>query len=466
MLFSSSVFLFLFLPVVLLVYYLPLRRWRQGQNVFLLLASLGFYAWGEPWFVLVMLGSILANYGFGLWVDACKRAGRTCVPPLVAALTVNLGILFVFKYLTFTMGILNRLGAAFVIPGIELPIGISFFTFQALSYVLDVHRDRGEVQRSPLKVGLYISFFPQLIAGPIVKYETVAQQIDHRKEIWADFSAGCSRFIVGLGKKVLLSNQLAVVADRAFGQGDGLSASFAWLGALCYTLQIYYDFSGYSDMAIGLGKMFGFEFLENFNYPYISRTVTEFWRRWHISLSSWFRDYVYIPLGGSRVSSRARHIFNLFVVWLLTGIWHGANWTFILWGLMYFVVLTIEKMSGRDKKPLPLSRVYTLIIVVVGWTIFRSDNLPLALKYIGNMFGVGCAGFTDASCALYLKEYGVYLAAAILACIPWGQVLAKKVDRSKPWVQTGIHLAAFVVFALAVTYMVKGTYNPFIYFTF
>lgn len=349
MLFSSSVFLFLFLPVVLLVYYLPLRRWRQGQNVFLLLASLGFYAWGEPWFVLVMLGSILANYGFGLWVDACKRAGRTCAPPLVTALAVNLGILFVFKYLTFTLGILNRLGAAFVIPGIELPIGISFFTFQALSYVLDVHRDRGEVQRSPLKVGLYISFFPQLIAGPIVKYETVAQQIDHRKEIWADFSAGCSRFIVGLGKKVLLSNQLAVVADRAFGQGDGLSASFAWLGALCYTLQIYYDFSGYSDMAIGLGKMFGFHFLENFNYPYISRSITEFWRRWHISLSTWFRDYVYFPLGGSRVNSKAKHIRNLFVVWLLTGVWHGANWTFLAWGLFYFVLLVLEKYGGLGR---------------------------------------------------------------------------------------------------------------------
>ena len=278
MLFSSSVFLFLFLPVVLLVYYLPLRRWRQGQNVFLLLASLGFYAWGEPWFVLVMLGSILANYGFGLWVDACKRAGRTCAPPLVAALAVNLGILFVFKYLTFTLGILNRLGAAFVIPGIELPIGISFFTFQALSYVLDVHRDRGEVQRSPLKVGLYISFFPQLIAGPIVKYETVAQQIDHRKEIWADFSAGCSRFIVGLGKKVLLSNQLAVVADRAFGQGDGLSASFAWLGALCYTLQIYYDFSGYSDMAIGLGKQKGAESIHHQSPAIMHELVEEYGR--------------------------------------------------------------------------------------------------------------------------------------------------------------------------------------------
>ena len=380
MLFSSSVFLFLFLPVVLLVYYLPLRRWRQGQNVFLLLASLGFYAWGEPWFVLVMLGSILANYGFGLWVDACKRAGRTCVPPLVAALTVNLGILFVFKYLTFTMGILNRLGAAFVIPGIELPIGISFFTFQALSYVLDVHRDRGEVQRSPLKVGLYISFFPQLIAGPIVKYETVAQQIDHRKETWTDFSAGCSRFIVGLGKKVLLSNQLAVVADRAFGLGDGLSASFAWLGALCYTLQIYYDFSGYSDMAIGLGKMFGFHFLENFNYPYISRSITEFWRRWHISLSTWFRDYVYFPLGGSRVDSRAKHIRNLFVVWLLTGIWHGANWTFLAWGLFYFVLLVLEKYGHLGRGwPVWAKWLFTFLMVNFAWVLFRADSLAAAL---------------------------------------------------------------------------------------
>ena len=317
-------------------------------------------------------------------------------------------------------------------------------------------------------MGLYIALFPQLIAGPIVRYETVAWQIGHRQETLHGFYEGILRFIYGFGKKILLANTLALGADACFGAIAERNLSFgaAWLGAIFYSLQILFDFSGYSDMAIGLGKMFGFEFLENFNYPYISRTVTEFWRRWHISLSSWFRDYVYIPLGGSRVSSRARHIFNLFVVGLLTGIWHGANWTFILWGLMYFVVLTIEKMSGRDKKPLPLSRVYTLIIVVVGWTIFRSDNLPLALKYIGNMFGVGCAGFTDASCALYLKEYGVYLAAAILACIPWGQVLAKKVDRSKPWVQTGIHLAAFVVFALAVTYMVKGTYNPFIYFTF
>ena len=348
MLFSSSVFLFLFLPLVLLIYYLPLRRWRQGQNGFLLLASLGFYAWGEPWFVLVMIASILANYGFGLWVDACKRAGRSCRPPIVAAVTANLGILFVFKYLTFTLGILNSLGAHFVIPGIELPIGISFFTFQALSYVLDVHRGRGQVQKSPLKVGLYISFFPQLIAGPIVKYETVAQQIDHRKETWTDFSAGCSRFIVGLGKKVLIANQVAVVADRAFGMGDtGLTAGFAWLGAICYTLQIYYDFSGYSDMAIGLGKMFGFHFLENFNYPYISKSITEFWRRWHISLSSWFRDYLYIPLGGSRRGT-ARKYVNVLIVFAVSGLWHGAAMTFVVWG----VLNGLYQVAGALTQPL------------------------------------------------------------------------------------------------------------------
>ena len=291
MLFSSSVFLFLFLPLVLLIYYGPLRKFRQGQNVFLLLASLGFYAWGEPWFVLVMIGSILANYCFGLWVDHNKRRGRSCRAPILLVVLANLGILFVFKYLMFTLSILNGLGAHFVIPVIELPICISFFTFQALSYVLDVHRDRGQVQRSPLKVGLYISFFPQLIAGPIVKYETVAHQIDHRKENWEDFSAGCARFVVGLGKKVLLSNQLALIADRAYGMaGDGLTTSFAWLGAVAYILQLYNDFSGYSDMAIGLGRMFGLHFLENFNYPFVANSMADLWRRWHISLATWFRD--------------------------------------------------------------------------------------------------------------------------------------------------------------------------------
>ena len=464
MLFSSSVFLFLFLPVVLLVYYLPLRRWRQGQNVFLLLASLGFYAWGEPWFVLVMLGSILANYGFGLWVDACKRAGRTCVPPLVAALTVNLGILFVFKYLTFTMGILNRLGAAFVIPGIELPIGISFFTFQALSYVLDVHRDRGEVQRSPLKVGLYISFFPQLIAGPIVKYETVAQQIDHRKEIWADFSAGCSRFIVGLGKKVLLSNQLAVVADRAFGQGDGLSASFAWLGALCYTLQIYYDFSGYSDMAIGLGRIFGFRFNENFDHPYCADSVGTFWRRWHMSLTSWFRDYLYIPLGGNR-GGTARTIRNLLIVWFCTGFWHGASWNFILWGLYFAAWLILERYVLRgvlEKTPAILKHLYTLIVVFVGWGLFAMVDLGVCGDYLAACFG-GAPLWSGAD-LFRLRSYAVTLAVLVLASTALGQRLWAKLPRQAEQLATPVLMGLSLVVCTA--YLVDGSYNPFLYFRF
>ena len=464
MLFSSSVFLFLFLPVVLLVYYLPLRRWRQGQNVFLLLASLGFYAWGEPWFVLVMLGSILANYGFGLWVDACKRAGRTCAPPLVTALAVNLGILFVFKYLTFTLGILNRLGAAFVIPGIELPIGISFFTFQALSYVLDVHRDRGEVQRSPLKVGLYISFFPQLIAGPIVKYETVAQQIDHRKETWADFSAGCSRFIVGLGKKVLLSNQLAVVADRAFGQGDGLSASFAWLGALCYTLQIYYDFSGYSDMAIGLGRIFGFRFNENFDYPYLSASVTEFWRRWHMSLTSWFREYLYIPLGGNR-GGTVRTLRNILIVWFCTGFWHGASWNFVLWGLYFALWLILEKYVFRralERLPTFFKHFYTLAVVFVGWGIFAMEDLGVCGRYLAACFG-GAPAWSAAD-GYRLRSYAITFLALILA----STTLGKRGWRKLPDWARKILTPALMALGLVVctAYLVDGSYNPFLYFRF
>ena len=418
MLFSSSVFLFLFLPAVLLVYYLPLRRWREGQNVFLLLASLFFYAWGEPWFVLVMIASILANYGFGLWVAHAQGRGRSGRPAVVCAVVLNLGLLFVFKYLMFTLGILNRLGAAFVIPVIELPIGISFFTFQALSYVLDVQRGRGQAQRSPLKVGLYVSLFPQLIAGPIVKYETVAEQIDGRRETWADFSAGCTRFIAGLGKKVLIANQLALVADWAFlleGAGD-LTAAFAWLGSICYTFQIYYDFSGYSDMAIGLGKMFGFHFLENFNYPYISTSVTEFWRRWHISLSTWFRDYVYFPLGGSRVESRSRHIRNLFVVWLLTGIWHGANWTFVAWGLFYFVLLVLEKYAGLGRGwPGWCRWLFTFLMVNFAWVLFRADSLLAAAHYLQAMFGLTGVIFGQS-----VTDY----AAVILSAVLWRRVRA------------------------------------------
>ena len=446
MLFSSSIFLFLFLPLVLLIYYLPLGRFRQGQNVFVLLASLGFYAWGEPWFVLVMMGSIVVNYGFGLWVDHNQRHNHSARMPVILALVVNLGILFVFKYLTFTLGILNDLGTHFVIPGIELPIGISFFTFQALSYVLDIQRGHGQVQRSPLKVGLYISFFPQLIAGPIVKYETVADQIDHRKENWEDFSSGCARFVVGLGKKVLLANQLALVADRAFQLGGTgqLTTGFAWLGSLCYTLQIYYDFSGYSDMAIGLGKMFGFHFLENFNYPYISRSVTEFWRRWHISLSTWFRDYVYIPLGGNRCS-RLKHMRNIFVVWLLTGLWHGAAWTFVLWGLWFCLLL---------------------LGVNFAWVLFRADSLGTAAQVLKAMFGLG-AGLWSSETGLYLRENWTVLLAGALFAAPVAACLRERTNRCRSvLLAVGYGLLAAALFLVSASFIIKGTYNPFIYFNF
>ena len=469
MLFSSSVFLFLFLPLTLIIYYLPLRRWRQGQNLFLLLASLFFYAWGEPWFVLVMIASILANWVFGLWVAAAQGRGHSGRAAVACAVVLNLGLLFVFKYLMFTLGILNRLGASFVIPVIELPIGISFFTFQALSYVLDVQRGRGQAQRSPLKVGLYVSLFPQLIAGPIVKYETVAEQIDGRRETWADFSAGCARFIAGLGKKVLIANQLALVADRAFlleGAGD-LTAAFAWLGSICYTFQIYYDFSGYSDMAIGLGKMFGFHFLENFNYPYISTSVTEFWRRWHISLSTWFRDYVYFPLGGSRVDSRGKHIRNLFVVWLLTGIWHGANWTFIVWGLFYFVLLVLEKYAGLGRGwPAWTRWLFTFLMVNFAWVIFRADSLGAAAGYLAAMFGGG-AGVWSAEAGLFLREnWTVLLAGAVFSAPVALKLRDWAARRDNAALDLGYALLAAAVFLVCAAFIIKGTYNPFIYFNF
>ena len=333
----------------MVVYYGLLRKSRKLKNYFLTLASLLFYAWGEPKFVLVMLFSIFVNWAMGFMVAHNKNKDNLGMAKVAVAMTVvaNLAILFIFKYLSFTASVVQQaLGLSMTIPKIALPIGISFFTFQAMSYVLDVYRGKGMAQKNILNVALYISLFPQLIAGPIVRYETVAEEIENRKETWNDFLDGFTRFILGLSKKVLISNTLSVFADTAFSSIGTVSVAGSWLGALCYTFQIFFDFSGYSDMAIGLGRMFGFHFLENFNFPYISRSITEFWRRWHISLGSFFRDYVYFPLGGSRVS-KPRLIRNLFVVWLLTGIWHGANWTFLLWGIMYFILLTAENTERR-----------------------------------------------------------------------------------------------------------------------
>ena len=466
MVFSSSIFLFAFLPAVLLVYYLPLRRWRTGQNVFLFLASLFFYGWGAHEALLLMLGSILANYLLGLWAGRARSAGRSVRPAVVLAAVVNLSLLFVFKYLDFTISTLNLLGWKLSLFGIELPIGISFFTFQAMSYVFDVARGKAEAQKNPMNVGLYVALFPQLVAGPIVKYETVAWDIQHRRENWADFSDGTHRFLIGLGKKVLLSNQLAVVADAAFAAAAP-TAAMAWLGLACYTLQLYYDFSGYSDMAIGLGHFFGFHFLENFNYPYESRSVTEFWRRWHISLSTWFREYVYIPLGGNR-KGKGRQLLNIAIVWLLTGLWHGANWNFVLWGVYYAVLLLLEKtflLKWLDKAPRFVGHVYTCFCFVMGWVLFAITDLGALGAYVGHMFS---GTFADSTTAYLLRCGWLLLVLAVIGCTSLPKRLWEKREQAlSPALSDGLRTVWVVlVLLVSMAFLVGDSYNPFLYFRF
>lgn len=467
MLFSSTIFLFLFLPLVLLIYYNPIIKNRTFKNVFLTCASLLFYAWGEPKFVFVMMLSILMNWFLAILVDKYRENKKVKII-LIVAVIANIGLLFIFKYLNFTVETINStFNTNIVLKKITLPIGISFFSFQALSYVIDVYRKNGKVQKNPLNVALYISLFPQLIAGPIVRYETVAKEINDRKENIEDFSNGVLRFIVGFCKKVLIANNLALVADKAFSLvGNELSVGMAWIGAFAYAFQIFFDFGGYSDMAIGLGKMFGFHFLENFNYPYISKSVSEFWRRWHISLGTWFRDYVYFPLGGSRVKTKLRLVFNLFVVWSLTGLWHGANWTFIVWGLMYFVLLTLEKVFGIDKKMRKFSYLYTMIFVLIGWVIFRADSIQIAFTYLKTMIGIGSNGFIDDQLILYISLYKYYFIAAILCSFPLKELISKKMKLQGKIYNTLSTICIMVLFIVSISFLVKGSYNPFIYFNF
>ncbi len=473
MLFSSATFILYFLPAVLIIYYGLLKKWRVAQNIFLTIASLFFYAWGEPRFVLVMLLSIVANWVFGLFVDTYKKKNKILGAKLAVAASVvfNLGILYIFKYLAFTGTIFSDLlGLGLDIPKITLPIGISFFTFQAMSYVIDVYRNKGEAQKSIMNVGLYISFFPQLIAGPIVRYETVAYEIKNRKENSTDFFDGFSLFIVGMAKKVLIANSLSVFADNAFNNIGELSVAAGWFGAICYTFQIFFDFGGYSDMAIGLGKMFGFHFLNNFNYPYISLSISDFWRRWHISLGTWFRDYLYFPLGGSRVN-KPRLIFNLLVVWFATGVWHGANWTFIIWGLMYFVLLALEKLTGLDKKKSGkvgnvFRWAYTMLFVILGWVIFRADSLTDAWNYIGVMFGAGANGLADIFVAKDVCNSWIYLLAAVLFSTPIASVIKAKINCDKPALQISKSIAIIILFVLSFASVTSSSHNPFIYFNF
>jgi len=458
MLFTSSVFLFLFLPVVLIAYYALCFRKRVLQNTLLTIASLLFYAWGEPKFVLIMLGSIAVNWFFALIIDVRRGKEKKTRPLLICSVIVNLGILFVFKYAAFAAAqfeIIFNVAANSALKSIALPIGISFFTFQAMSYVIDVHRGKCAAQKNPLNVALYISLFPQLIAGPIVRYETIADQILNRRETLEGFAQGAQRFMIGFIKKTLIANNTAIIADMAF-DGGAPTAVMAWVGAIAYTIQIYFDFSGYSDMAIGLGGMFGFKFEENFNYPYIARSVSEFWTRWHISLGKWFRDYVYFPLGGSRVKSKARLILNLAAVWILTGIWHGANWTFLLWGVMYLVFILLEKFTGFHKKLGGFGHVYALLAAVLGRVLFRAETITAAFSYLKTMFGFGSNGFASSSDLFWMRNYAFFLIAGIVFSVP----LAKKLPR------VVVSIGAAILFIVSVTYMIKGTYNPFIYFNF
>ena len=464
MVFSSSLFLFFFFPITLLLYYI-LKPWRVLQNIHLVLVSLLFYAWGEPQNIVLMLISIIVNWLLGIIVDKYKISNKLSFFIISITVLFNIGILFYFKYLDF----FTRMFGYDVKNATELPIGISFFTFQAISYVVDIYRGNGAKQVNPLNVALYISFFPQLIAGPIVRYETVAEQIKNRKETVRDFIYGLERFIIGFSKKLLLANSFAPIADFCFNNLDKIATPLAWLGAICYTLQIYFDFSGYSDMAIGLGRMFGFKFNENFNNPYISSSVTEFWRRWHISLSSYFKDYVYIPLGGSHVNSSIRRIFNLFVVWLLTGLWHGANYTFLLWGLWYFVLLVIEKYACPPLRNTIVKAImahfYTIIAFVIGWVIFRAENASNAIKYLSKMFSVGDLTMDPFSLYMY-QDISILLILGMVLTTP----LIRKYIIEKYINFTLVRLSYFIflviVFILSISSMVNSSYNPFIYFNF
>lgn len=473
MLFSSLIFLFVFLPSVLVLYYALRKKLR---NIVLLGFSLFFYAYGGPKYLLVMLFSIAMNYIFGLMVERFREDHMSAKRVLTFSGIVNLAIIGYYKYTDFFIQNINTVfRAELPYAEIVMPIGISFFTFQGMSYVIDIYRGHGKVQKNPLNVALYISLFPQLIAGPIVRYETVTDQIEGRVESFDKFVSGISRFIVGLSKKVLLANSMGLIADEVFAnQPADISILLSWIGAIAYTGQIYFDFSGYSDMAIGLGRMFGFEFLENFNYPYISKSVTEFWRRWHISLSTWFRDYVYIPLGGNKVS-KAKHLRNIFAVWMLTGLWHGASWNFVSWGLYFGVILVVEKFFIGErigKLWAPLRHIYTMTLVVIGWIMFRSETLGYAGEYLAVMFGASHQELLSDQAMYYITEYRLEFLLAIVASTPIYRYIKEKLStfQTGSWVERLEAFASPIVlvsmFLLCIMNLVNSTFNPFIYFRF
>ena len=473
MVFSSLLVLFYFLPLVLAVYFIAPRKFRNGILFFF---SMIFYAWGEPVYVVLMIFSILLNFVAGFWVDKYKKRDQwgKAKGVLTISIILNLLLLGIFKYSDFFVENINQIfGLAIPLPRLELPIGISFYTFQAMSYSIDVYRDEAKMQPNFIAFGAYVALFPQLIAGPIVRFQTVADELVNRRENLDDFSQGIGRFMVGLGKKVLLANSIGMIWDQICAMGiDTLPVLTAWIGILAFTFQIYFDFAGYSDMAIGLGRMFGFHFLENFDYPYLSKSITEFWRRWHISLGTWFREYVYIPLGGNR-KGKGRQVFNLAIVWALTGIWHGASWNFLLWGCYFGVILIAEKLfllKWMKRWPGFLQHFYALFLVIIGWVLFALTDLNQVGAYLAAMFGLNGAGFANEASLYVLTSNLILLVILALASTDWPKRMAlsfmlrlKKREITSAVVQN-VFLAA--VFLLSVAYLVNSSYNPFLYFRF
>lgn len=470
MAFSSMTFLFGFLPLVFICTFLLPSKWRKARNLVLLLFSLAFYAWGGLRLLPVLLVSCLMNWGAGLLVQPGKAHRKAL---FVLTILLNVGMLGYYKYTGFLLENLNALGLELTVPKILLPAGVSFFVFQAIAYLADVYRGTILAERNPLKLILFMAFFPQLLQGPILRYGDFAPQLENRKETIHDSCEGATRFCFGLAKKLLLADALGQTANAAFAAGDNLTVGLAWLGALAYTLQLYFDFSGYTDMAIGLGRIFGFALPENFNYPYISKSASEFWRRWHMTLSFWFRDYVYIPLGGNRVS-RGRQLMNLFVVWMLTGLWHGSAWTFVAWGVYYAVLLSGEKFlwgQGLKRLPAAVQHLYALVLVTIGWVLFRAADLGQAFHVISAMFGFAPGGLWSGEATYFLSQFRWEWLIAIPAALPIKNWLQSRLEERNTKLSAAVLFAvpkvlALMLLGLSVVRLLSSSFRSFLYFQF
>ena len=465
MLFTSISFLYYFLPALIIIYFITPKKYK---NIILLIASLVFYFYGEPKYVFLMIIEIIIAYIGAILIDKYKNQSKNI---LITTIFIHVFLLIIFKYTDFIIQTINDISNANIkLLNIALPIGISFYTFQIISYIIDVYNGKVKVQRNIIKLATYVSLFPQLVAGPIVRYQTVEKELDNRVHSFNNFADGIRRFSVGLAKKVLIANALGELCSKASALNEA-TVIFYWIFGISYMLQLYFDFSAYSDMAIGLGRIFGFHFPENFNYPYISKSITEFWRRWHISLSTWFKDYVYIPLGGNR-DGKYKQIRNILIVWLLTGIWHGANWTFLIWGLLFGIILIIEKIflnKFMEKLPSFIRRIYVLFIVMILFIIFSSDNMSVALSNIKGLFGMNGEAFINDYTLHYLKSYLPVLIIALLGSTPFIKILIDKLRKNK-YVNNIINILEpiliVVILVVVTSYLIDNSYNPFLYFRF